>query len=220
MTLYAKWLEGADYTKVNQAIEKANSLNRDDYEDFTAVDNAIAAVIPNLDISKQAEVDAMAQAIEDAIAGLQLKEPVVSGSYQITEGANSTWNKGNTNGLTVTSNGDFSKFIAVKVDGTEIAAENYTVESGSTIVTLNVAYLETLTEGTHTLTLVYTDGEVSTEFTVAPQMVAGTIEENTDTSASPQTGDSSNVAIWIVIAVLATGVMTGTVLFARKRKAE
>ena len=122
--------------------------------------------------------------------------------------------------MTVTSNGDFSKFIAVKVDGTEIAAENYTVESGSTIVTLNVAYLETLTEGTHTLTLVYTDGEVSTEFTVAPQMVAGTIEENTDTSASPQTGDSSNVAIWIVIAVLATGVMTGTVLFARKRKAE
>ena len=220
LTLYAKWLEGADYTKVNQAIEKANSLNRDDYEDFTAVDNAIAAVIPNLDISKQAEVDAMAQAIEDAIAGLQLKEPVVSGSYQITEGANSTWNKGNTNGLTVTSNGDFSKFIAVKVDGTEIAAENYTVESGSTIVTLNVAYLETLTEGTHTLTLVYTDGEVSTEFTVAPQTVAGTIEENTDTSASPQTGDSSNVAIWIVIAVLATGVMTGTVLFARKRKAE
>ena len=80
--------------------------------------------------------------------------------------------------------------------------------------------METLTEGTHTLTLVYTDGEVSTEFTVAPQMVAGTIEENTDTSASPQTGDSSNVAIWIVIAVLATGVMTGTVLFARKRKAE
>lgn len=75
--------------------------------------------------------------------------------------------------------------------------KNYTVESGSTIVTLNVAYLETLTEGTHTLTLVYTDGEVSTEFTVAPQMVAGTIEENTDTSASPQTGDSSNVAIWL-----------------------
>ena len=208
----------ADYTKVDQAIERANALNRDEYKDFSGVDAAINAVNRDKDITQQAEVDAMAQAIEDAIAGLQLKETTAGTSYQIIEGANSTWNKGNTNGLTVTSNGDFAKFTAVKVDGAEIAAENYTAVSGSTIVTLNASYLETLAEGTHTLTLVYTDGEVSTQFTVGPQ-TAGVIE-NTNATASPQTGDSSNTVMWIVVAAAAAGAMAGTVLFARKKKAE
>ena len=37
---------------------------------------------------------------------------------------------------------------------------------------------------------------------------------------SPQTGDSGNTIVWIAVAVLAAGAMVGTVLFARKRKAE
>ncbi len=179
------YIQGADYTKVDAAIAKANALNRDDYVDFTPVDNAIAAVVRDLDISKQAEVDAMAQAIEDAIAGLQRKQAAVSGSYQITAGADGVWSKGSTAGLSVTSNGDFTKFTGIKVDGADVAAEHYTAVSGSTVVTLNPAYLETLTEGVHTLTLVYTDGEVTTNFTIAP---AGT-------AVSPQTGDSSNITI-------------------------
>lgn len=207
--------QGADYTKVDEAIAKAEALNKDDYVDFTAVDTAVAAVVRNLDISKQAEVDAMAKAIEDAIAGLQLKETTAGTSYQIIEGANSTWNKGNTNGLTVKANGDFAKFTAVKVDGAEIAAENYTAVSGSTVVTLNASYLETLAEGTHTLTLVYTDGEVSTNFTIAAQ-TAGVANN----MASPQTGDNSNTVMWIAVAVVAAGAMAGAVLFARKKKAE
>ena len=214
----------ADYTKVDEAIAKANGLNRDDYVDFTAVDTAIAAVVRDLDSSRQAEVDAMAQAIEDAIAGLELKQTTEENpagetgntvSYQITAGANGTWNKGNTEGLTVTSNGDFSKFTGIRVDGVDVGAENYTAVSGSTVVTLNTAYLETLTEGTHTLTMVYTDGEVSTNFTIAAQ-TAGVANN----MASPQTGDNSNTVMWIAVAVLAAGAMTGTVFFARKKKAE
>ena len=204
----------ADYSKVDAAIEHANSLNRDDYVDFTEVDNTIDAVVRGLGVSNQADVDAMAQRIEDAIAALQLKETTAGTSYQIIEGANATWNKGNTNGLTVKSNGDFAKFTGVKVDGVEVAAENYTAVSGSTVVTLNAAYLETLAEGTHTLTLVYTDGEVATEFTIAPQAA------NTNAMNSPQTGDNSNTVMWIVVAVVAAGAMAGTVLFARKKKAE
>ena len=63
----------ADYTKVDAAIEKANALNKDDYKDFTAVANAVKAVVRGKNITEQAEVDKMAKAIEDAVAALEKK---------------------------------------------------------------------------------------------------------------------------------------------------
>ena len=66
--------KGADYTKVDEAIAKANALNKDDYKDFSAVEAAINAVVRGKNITEQSEVDAMAKAIEDAIAALQYKE--------------------------------------------------------------------------------------------------------------------------------------------------
>ena len=66
--------KGADYTKVDEAIAKANALNKDDYKDFSAVEAAINAVVRGKNITEQSEVDKMAKAIEDAIAALQYKE--------------------------------------------------------------------------------------------------------------------------------------------------
>ena len=66
--------KGADYTKVDEAIAKANALNKDDYKDFSGVDSAVNAVVRGKNITEQSEVDAMAKAIEDAIAALQYKE--------------------------------------------------------------------------------------------------------------------------------------------------
>ena len=66
--------KGADYTKVDEAIAKANALNKDDYKDFSAVESAVNAVVRDKNITEQSEVDAMAKAIEDAIAALQYKE--------------------------------------------------------------------------------------------------------------------------------------------------
>ena len=63
----------ADYTKVDEAIAKANALNKDNYKDFTAVEAAVNAVVRDKNITEQSEVDAMAKAIEDAIAALQYK---------------------------------------------------------------------------------------------------------------------------------------------------
>ena len=68
----------ADYTKVEQAIAKAEALNPADYVDFSAVEKAIQAVEYDLDITHQAEVDAMAQAILSAMEGLEKKEPIKS----------------------------------------------------------------------------------------------------------------------------------------------
>jgi hypothetical protein len=60
----------ADYTKVDEAIAKANALNKDNYKDFSAVEAAVNAVVRDKNITEQSEVDAMAKAIEEAIAAL------------------------------------------------------------------------------------------------------------------------------------------------------
>lgn len=63
----------ADYTKVDAAIAKANALNKDEYKDFSGVEAAVKAVVRDKNITEQSEVDAMAKAIEDAIAALEKK---------------------------------------------------------------------------------------------------------------------------------------------------
>lgn len=65
----------ADYTEVDKAIEKANKLNKENYEDFSKVEDAIKTVVRSKNITEQDEVDAMAKAINDAIDALvfQLK---------------------------------------------------------------------------------------------------------------------------------------------------
>lgn len=77
----------ADYTAVDAAIAKANALNKNSYQDFSAVEKAIADVVRDKNITEQSKVDAMAKAIEDAIAEL-VKKPSSSSSsrpsYSIT----------------------------------------------------------------------------------------------------------------------------------------
>ena len=63
----------ADYSKVDAAIAKAKALNKNEYKDFTKVEEAVNAVVRGKNITEQAEVDAMAKTIEDAIAALERK---------------------------------------------------------------------------------------------------------------------------------------------------
>ena len=66
----------ADYTKVDAAIAKANALKKDDYKDFSGVETAVKAVARGKNITEQGAVDAMAKAIEDAIAALEKKPDI------------------------------------------------------------------------------------------------------------------------------------------------
>ena len=86
--------------------------------------------------------------------------------YAITEGTGSSYALQSGNSLTVRGNGDFSKFTGIKVDGVQIGAEHYEAKSGSTIVTLKSSYLDTLTAGTHSLEILWTDGSASTAFAI------------------------------------------------------
>ena len=97
--------------------------------------------------------------------------------YKILDGANQTVNKNSKNGLTVRADGPINEFVELRVDGNVVSEKDYVKKEGSTIVTLNSSYLKTLSNGTHTLTFVYTNGTVSTTF-------------NVTNINNPQTGDN------------------------------
>ena len=73
VAIVAMEYKGADYSKVDAAIAKANALNKNNFMNFSAVDAAINAVVRDKKPSEQAEIDAMAKNIEDAIALLEYK---------------------------------------------------------------------------------------------------------------------------------------------------
>ncbi len=129
----------------------------------------------------------------------------------IAAGANGSWQKGTKDGLTFTSNAAYKYFQKVQVDGKDLDVSNYTVKEGSTIVTLKAEYLETLSVGKHTLAIVSETGTATTEFTVKAAAV-------TDDTQSPQTGDDSNIALWIAVLLAAGTALTGTAVYSRKRK--
>ena len=101
-----------------------------------------------------------------AKAAIEIPVGGIKTSYAITEGTGSSYALQSGSSLTVRGNGDFSKFTGIKVDGVQIGAENYEAKSGSTIVTLKSSYLDTLTAGTHSLEILWTDGSASAVFTI------------------------------------------------------
>ena len=101
-------LKPADYSAVDAAIEKANALNENDYVDFSAVKAALEAVVRGKNITEQAEVDAMAKAIEDAIAALVQK------SYPVT--ISGTTEHGTVTASTEAAVGGSTVTITVKPD--------------------------------------------------------------------------------------------------------
>ena len=116
----------------------------------------------------------------------------------ITSGANQTKQAGDIIKVTVKNNG--AKVSAVYVDGTLVGSKYYVI-SGST-VKLQGTYTTTLSQGTHTLQVVYDNGTTAiTTFTLK-----GT--------TSPRTGDAG-VAIYAVSAMLS---MAGGVCLFRKKK--
>lgn len=124
----------------------------------------------------------------------------------IVSGAEASWRKGSGVGLTFTSDADFAGFQGVMVDGTAISAEHYTAKAGSTVVTLKASYLETLSVGTHTVAIVSDTGTAGARFTI----VSGT--------GVPQTGDNSNLALWMGLLGISSVALAGSFLVKRERK--
>ncbi|HIW83261.1 MAG TPA: Ig-like domain-containing protein, partial [Candidatus Dorea gallistercoris] len=131
----------------------------------------------------------------------------------IIDGAGGTWQKGTEDGLSFTSNAAFTDFVKVQVDGRDLAASDYEVREGSTVVTLKASYLETLSVGKHTLVIVSNTGTATTEFTIQAASAA-----DGDTP-SPQTSDNNHVALWIVLLLISVASLSATASYRRKRHA-
>ncbi len=159
-----------------------------------------------------------------AQAGDAPQAPQASGTtpeYKIIEGANGVWMQNSDGTLKVVANGDFSKFTGIRVDGELVAADMYTAVSGSTVITLKKDYLDTLSVGRHTLNVVYSDGECSTEIeieTVQSADNASPDESDQGNMESPKTGDSSNLMVWVALLIISGGAFIGTTVVSKKKK--
>lgn len=115
--------------------------------------------------------------------------------------------------LSFRSSAPLAFFQKVLVDDKEVAAENYVLTEGSTIVTLKASFLNTLGVGEHRLSVVSTTGTAETTFTVAEAAKPAPGQTTTATTskpkkraskeALPESGDSTYV---VAGAVLAAGV--------------
>ncbi|MBP5266050.1 MAG: leucine-rich repeat protein [Lachnospiraceae bacterium] len=110
--------------------------------------------------------------------------PGNSTGYTITSGAGGTWTKGSGGTYSITGSGPLSEFAGIKVDGTTVGASNYSATTSPTIITLSNAYLESLSVGTHSITVVWTGGTATANFTVA---AAGTTGKDSTGSTSKTT---------------------------------
>ncbi len=131
----------------------------------------------------------------------------------ILSGANGTWQKGSKDGLFFTSSAAYAHFQKVQMDGKDLDASNYTVKEGSTIVTLKASYLETLSVGKHTISIVSETGTVDTNFTIKSAPAT-----NDEDVKSPQTGDNNNMSLWIALLFVSGAGLLGAAAYNRKRK--
>ena len=130
-------------------------------------------------------------------------EPV---EYKITKGSNATWYRQSTRNLSFTADGSIQDFEGVRIDGKALNEKYYTVESGSTVVTLKKEFLQKLSVGSHTITVLFEDGQAETAFRVS---------EGLDTT-NPETGDSFRPGLWCTVLTLSTAAATGLLVFRKK----
>ena len=120
--------KSADYTELDKAEEAAKALNKDDYEDFSEVEKALAAIDRTKNITEQADVDAMVKAINDAVANLVKKTPASSQPDSVSSSDASS----DTSSSASDSSSSDSKATDSKSDSSSKAASNASNTNPST----------------------------------------------------------------------------------------
>ena len=151
---------------------------------------------------------------EPEVKASETSEEAPKDMYKIIDGTKGTWNGSTTEGLTIRGDGDFAKFAGVRVDGNWIPSAHYEAKSGSTIVTLKPSYLASLSEGEHTVDIMWIDDSASTTFTVA----ANTAAAQPELDSVPKTGEG--VMGWMpeILLLAAAGLVTFGGILRRRSK--
>ena len=173
----------ADYTKVDEAVAKANALNKDNYKDFTAVEAAVNAVVRDKNITEQSEVDAMAKAIEDAIAALQYKDA------------------------------DYTKVDAAIAKANALKKDDYKDFSGVETAVKAVVRGKNITEQSEVDKMAKAIEDAIAALEKKPASIKPGTSDN-----SPQTGDTSNLALWLALLFVSGSAAIGTTVVSRKKK--
>lgn len=149
--------------------------------------------------------------------------------YTVISGNGSDYEMDSDKGLTFKVDGELALFRELKVDGTVVAAEHYSLTEGSTIITLKNTYLDTLKEGSHSLEAVYSDGKTAMAVFAVEEEVED--DDDADESAakkeeqkggyitSPKTGEENNFWLGLVMAGLLGALVAGiTVAYKKAQK--
>lgn len=198
--------KGANYTKVDAAIDKANALKKEDYKDFSGVEAAMNAVVRNKNITDQSEVDAMAQDIENAITALQYKDADYTKVDAAIAKANAL-NKDN-----------YKDFTAVEA-AVNAVTRGKNITEQTEVDTMAKAIEDAITA------LQYKDADKTTPApaataTPAPAATATPAPAATATPqyTIPQTGDTSNPALLVVLMLVSGSAAIGTAVVGSKKK--
>ena len=201
----------ADYSAVDAAVAKAQSLFKGDYVNFDIVERALAAVEYGLGASHQAEVDAMAKAITDAIAELQ-KIPVLNAKTYAVNIAASEHGKVSAN-LSNASAGSVITLTATPDEGYELLSISVRDADGKPVALDGMKF--TMPESSVTVTAVFGQGglpfvDVSVNAwyyeSVKAAYEAGLMNGVTDTEFAPN-APLTRAMIWTILA-RASGVDT------------
>ena len=160
--------------------------------------------------------------------------PAPTPTYTITAGAGGTSELGTSGTITITCDGALDKLTGIYVDDKLVDAANYTLQSGSTILTFNASYLNTLSVGTHKVKFQYSDGSAETTFVIKEASAGDTTTQDTTTQDTttqdttmqnttapskkddvPKTGDNTPIALLFIVAVISGA---GVLYFGRKKK--
>ena len=129
-------------------------------------------------------------------------------NYEIIEGKDQTFENKD---IVIKCNGPINDLQSIKDGKNIIDSSNYTVEEGSTILTLKKEYLSTLSSGVHNITFVYSDGSATTTLTIKEKT------SNTEKLVNPKTGD--NIMLYIsmlglsIIGLSSIGIYTKKKIF-------
>lgn len=93
---------------------------------------------------------------------------------------------------------------------------NYDTAKGSTIVTLKASYVETLSDGNHTIQFMYSDGESEAVSFMVNKAYSAT--DSISSQTTPQTSDNSNIFLWLATAAVSDAALIGICFFGRRRR--
>lgn len=195
----------ADYSHVNELVSRINSIDKELYENYNEVEKALYQIDWNKSKQEQATVDGYADAINKAIEGLVKKNK----NYKVIEGEGGTFVKESGKDISIRIDHDFTENVKIEVDDREVDKAHYKVTKGSTIITFDDMYLNTLSIGTHHVKVTFEDGVATTTLAIQEQTkddkkndstlnnqekIKSTVKaENKQEVKKVKTGDTTNI---------------------------